>query len=250
MSHTENIIYPYSSQPIHTSGIIGRNFVKSNLMSRSPFAVLFDMDGVIVDSNPYHKTALREFCEKHGYSLSEEALREKIYGRTNRDWIRNVFGALPEEIIKKYADEKEAIYRRHFEHDIKAVNGLPAFLELLQKQNISRAIATSAPRVNVDFTLSKTNLADFFPVILDESFVRNGKPDPEIYLKTAAALGYDPKDCIVIEDSLSGIEAGQRAGAKVIAITTTHTHSELSHADLIISDFVSLEIQQLTGLLA
>jgi HAD superfamily hydrolase (TIGR01509 family) len=219
-------------------------------MSRSSFAILFDMDGVIVDSNPYHKTALREFCEQHGYTLTEEELRAKIYGRTNRDWIRNVFGALPDEIIKRYADEKEAIYRRHFEQDIKPVTGLPGFLELLDREKISRAIATSAPRINVDFTLSKTALTDFFPVILDESFVLNGKPDPEIYLKSAEALGYRPQDCIVIEDSLSGIEAGKRAGAKVIAVSTTHTASELSHADLIIDNFVGLEISQLSTLLA
>lgn len=219
-------------------------------MSRSSFAILFDMDGVIVDSNPYHKTALREFCMQHGYTLSEEELRAKIYGRTNRDWIRNVFGALPDEIIKKYADEKEAIYRRHFEQDIKPVTGLPGFLELLDREKISRAIATSAPRINVDFTLSKTALTDFFPVILDESFVLNGKPDPEIYLKSAEALGYRPQDCIVIEDSLSGLEAGKRAGARVIAISTTHTASELSHADLIIDNFVGLEISQLSSLLA
>jgi beta-phosphoglucomutase len=219
-------------------------------MSRSSFAILFDMDGVIVDSNPYHKTALREFCEKHGYTPTEEELRAKIYGRTNRDWIRNVFGALPDEIIKKYADEKEAIYRRHYEQHIKPVTGLPGFLELLDKEKISRAIATSAPRINVDFTLSKTALTDFFPVILDESFVQNGKPDPEIYLKSAEALGYRPQDCIVIEDSLSGIEAGKRAGARVIAISTTHSALELSHADLIIDNFVRLEIPQLSTLLA
>jgi beta-phosphoglucomutase len=235
---------------VHESVIIERNFVKNNLMSGSSFAVLFDMDGVIVDSNPYHKTALRSFCKQHGHTLSEEELREKIYGRTNRDWLTNVFGPLPEEIIKKFSDEKEALYRREFENDIIAVKGLAVFLQLLNKENIPRAIATSAPRINVDFTLSKTNLTNFFSVILDESFVSRGKPDPEIYLKSAEALGYKPEDCIVIEDSLSGIEAGKRAGAKVIAITTTHAQAELSHADLIISDFADLSIPHLASLFA
>ena len=74
-------------------------------------AFLFDMDGVIVDSNPVHKIALKQFCRQHGHDLTEEQLREKIYGRTNKDWIPNVFGNIGKELAKRYADEKEALYK-------------------------------------------------------------------------------------------------------------------------------------------
>ena len=208
---------------------------------RSPFAFIFDMDGVLVDSNPFHKISLKQFCAKYGFELTEEHLREKIYGRTNKDWIPNVFGKLPMEQIMKYQDEKEALFRELYKHDIKPVAGLVAFLQKLDVNEIPRAIATSAPRANVDFTLAKTSTESFFPVILDESFVSRGKPDPEIYLKTAEALGFKPENCVVFEDSLSGVSAGKAAGCKVVGITTTHTAAELSETDFVIDDFVGLE---------
>jgi beta-phosphoglucomutase len=200
------------------------------------YAFIFDMDGVIVDSNPTHKIALQQFCKEHGYSLSENDLRERIYGRTNRDWLLNLFGNLDEQTIRKYADEKEALFRSLYD-DIKPLPGLLSFLAELDRLNISRAIATSAPRANVDFTLDNTGTRQYFHTILDDSFVTEGKPNPQIYLKSAEALGFEPSNCIVIEDSLSGVTAGKRAGCKVIGVTTTHTPEELGEADLVIENF-------------
>jgi beta-phosphoglucomutase len=211
----------------------------------SKFAFLFDMDGVIVDSNPAHKIALRQFCMKYGRDLSEEQLREKIYGRTNKDWIPVVFGEVTQEQLQRYADEKERLFRDIYKSSIQPVPGLVAFLQKLQEARIPTAIATSAPRANVDFTLTHTGTREFFETILDESFVSRGKPDPEIYLKTAAAIGFAPMDCIVLEDSLSGVKSGKAAGCKVVAITTTHSAEELYEADAIIGDFVGLEPTEL-----
>jgi HAD superfamily hydrolase (TIGR01509 family) len=208
------------------------------------FAILFDMDGVIVDSNPTHTIALKQFCLKHGYNLTEQHLREKIYGRANKDWIPNLFGEIPEKLRQEYADEKEALFREIY-HDIKPLDGLVDFLKLLDEAGIKRAIATSAPRANVDFTLSKTHTASYFKVILDEAVVSIGKPHPEIYLKSAAALGMAPADCIVIEDSISGVKAGKAAGCKVIGVTTTHSEEELAGIDMVIRDFVGLHPMEL-----
>jgi beta-phosphoglucomutase len=208
-------------------------------------AFLFDMDGVIVDSNPAHKIALKQFCEKYGHHLTEEQLRTKIYGRTNKDWITNVFGNLEPAQLKKYADEKEALFRSLYADTIKAIDGLEDFLKLLDKYQIDRAIATSAPIGNVNFTLEKTGLRKYFTTILDESFVSKGKPNPEIYLKTAAALNYKPEHCIVIEDSLSGVKSGKAAGCKVVGITTTHSAAELSETDYVIDNFSELDPKRL-----
>jgi beta-phosphoglucomutase len=204
-------------------------------------AFIFDMDGVIIDSNPFHKISLRQFCKKYGHDLTEEQLREKIYGRTNKDWIVNVFGPLDEKTLKAYGNEKEALFRELYANDITALEGLKDFLDKMDQQNIPRAIATSAPRENVDFTLSKTGTGKYFSIILDESFVSKGKPDPEIYLKTAAALGFKPEQCIVFEDSLSGVKAGKNAGCKVVGITTTHSKEELNETDLVVDDFKDLD---------
>ena len=205
------------------------------------YAILFDMDGVIIDSNPFHKIALKEFCKQHGYELTDEELRLKIYGRTNKDWIPNLFGKLSPELVAQYGEEKEAMFREIYKNDIKLVDGLREFLDSLETLGIPRAIATSAPRSNVDFTLRYTHTGKYFETILDEAFVTRGKPDPEIYLKTAAALGFDPGNCVVFEDSLSGVAAGKRAGCKVVGITTTHTPEELHETDFIINDFKGLE---------
>jgi len=204
-------------------------------------AVIFDMDGVIIDSNPYHKISLRQFCEKYGYHLSDGELVSKIYGRTNKDWIASLFGALTKEELTNYGEEKEALFREVYKNDISALKGLPEFLKSLKDKNIPIAIGTSAPRSNVDFVLSHTGLEDYFSVILDESDVVKGKPDPEIYLKVAVRLGFDPSRCIVFEDSLSGVESARRAGAKVVGVATTHSFEELSHTDFIIQDFTGLD---------
>jgi HAD superfamily hydrolase (TIGR01509 family) len=204
-------------------------------------AFIFDMDGVLVDSNPFHKIALKEFCKRHGHHLTDQELREKIYGRTNKDWIPNIFGAVSAETLRTYANEKEILYRELYANDIVPVDGLIPFLEKLYKKGFPMAIGTSAQRANVDFTLAKTALGKYFRTILDEDFVTEGKPHPEVYIKAATALGIPNQRCIVIEDSLSGVTAGKSAGSKVIGITTTHTAEELHEADLIIENFVDLE---------
>jgi beta-phosphoglucomutase family hydrolase len=211
----------------------------------SSYAVIFDMDGVIIDSNPYHKISLRQFCEKYGFHLTDEELIKRIYGRTNKEWIANLFGQLSKEELSHYGEEKESLFREVFKNDIRALAGLPEFLESLKRNNIPIAIGTSAPRSNVDFVLANTNLGDYFSVILDESDVEQGKPNPEIYLKVATRLGYEPSRCVVFEDSLSGVESARRAGAKVVGVATTHSVEELSHTDFIIRDFMGLDPMRL-----
>lgn len=215
----------------------------------SSFGVVFDMDGVIVDTNPYHKISLKQFCEKYGYHFTDEELIKRIYGRTNNEWIANLFGKLSKERLLELGEEKEAMFRAIYKDVIEPVPGLESFLKKITHQKIPCAIGTSAPRSNVDFVLDNTGLQKYFPVILDQSHVEHGKPNPEIYLKTAQALNLPPAQTIVFEDSLSGIEAAQRAGARVVGVTTTHTPAELKHCDLVIPDFTHLELETLAVIL-
>jgi HAD superfamily hydrolase (TIGR01509 family) len=211
------------------------------------FAVIFDMDGVMVDTNPYHKAAIQQFCQKYHRLLDEQEMRRRIYGRTNKEWIMELFDhQLDYEQMRAYAEEKEALFRELYRPYIQPVKGLLGFLQQLDTHRISRAIGTSAPRVNVDFVLTNTATEAYFQTILDESHVNFGKPHPEIYLKAAEALGFAPENCIVIEDSLSGVASGKASGAKVVGITTTHTAEELQAADRVIADFdqISTEILQ------
>jgi beta-phosphoglucomutase family hydrolase len=209
------------------------------------FAFVFDMDGVIVDTNPYHKIALRQFAEKYGYQLSEEGLIKKIYGRTNKEWIPNLFGrTMSAEEVSRYGEEKEQLFRDLYEKDIKEVNGLTNFLKAAADMGIKMAIGTSAPRSNVDFVLKHTDIGKFFSVILDESHVTHGKPNPEIYINCASSLQFPPSQCIVFEDSLSGLASGRAAGCPVVGVATTHSAEELG-TKVVIKDFTELSPKDL-----
>src|SRR6185369_1638914 len=130
---------------------------------------------------------------------------KKIYGRTNKEWIPNLFGrTFSAEEVSRYGEEKEKMFRDIYEKDIVEIKGLTKFLEEADRLNIKMAIGTSAPRSNVDFVLKHTGIGKYFSTILDESHVIHGKPNPEIYINCAAALKLPPSKCIVFEDSLSG----------------------------------------------
>ncbi|SMO82871.1 HAD family hydrolase [Gracilimonas mengyeensis] len=208
-------------------------------------AVIFDMDGVIVHSNPTHKVILREFCAKHDQELTDQQLLEKVYGRTNQDWIPNVFGDVSQEVITAFADEKEAMFREAFDPQANVVPGLYEFLDLLDENDIKMVVATSAPKENAEYILSELNITDRFEAVLSSADVQNSKPHPEPYLKGAKVAGADPANCIVIEDSISGVKSGLAAGSKVIGIATTHTHEEMSDCHLVVDDFTSLNLESL-----
>ncbi|MEB3286691.1 MAG: HAD family phosphatase [Vampirovibrionales bacterium] len=210
-------------------------------------ALIFDMDGVIVDSNPFHKLAWQEFCKKYHCEMNDEELKTNVYGKTNHDVVPFIFeqklkqAPLSEAQIQTYTREKEQLFQDLFRPHITATPGLLDFLPIVQHWFSSLAIGTSAPTMNVNFTLDALGIRSFFPIIVDDTEIKNGKPDPEIYLTVAEKLAMAPKDCIVIEDSLAGVEAAKRAGMSVIGITTTHSKKELEkEVDLVIDDFSNI----------
>lgn len=212
------------------------------------FGVLFDMDGVIADTNPTHKEAIRIFCQRYGKEVSEQFLEEKVYGRTNKEWLPEVFKDKSDEELLTYAEEKEKVFREMFKDHLKAVDGLPSFLEKLKNAGIKMVVATSAPKVNADFILRGLQITSYFDTVLDSSHVDKGKPEPEVYLRASKAIDMAPENCVVFEDSLSGVKAGKRAGCKVVGITTTHSPKELTSCDLVIHDFTKLELSDLSRL--
>ena len=213
------------------------------------FAVIFDMDGVITDSNPYHKDAWFKFCEKYKVSLTEEDVPKYIYGKTNKQALKDIFKKdFSAEESFAMSEEKEAIYRELHQPTIQPVKGIPHFLQLLKQNQIPTAVATNAPVANLNFTMDTLQLRQYFDVLIDASQVTKGKPDPEIYLKAAELLNMPPERCIVMEDSTTGVEAGLRAGMKVVSITTTHTKEELAHTHLVIDDFDELTFEKLEAL--
>lgn len=207
------------------------------------------MDGVIVDNYSFHATAWETFCNKYNLDF-QTTFRSNLFGGTNKDHLEAFFNKpLTMEEIARYEEEKESLYREIYKDHIQPVEGLLDFLRRIKNDGIPCALATSSPAVNVRFVLSSIGAENYFNPCLDASHVKNGKPDPEIYLKAAKALHLDPAQCIVFEDSVKGVDAAKKSGAHVVGLATTHSEEELPAVDLCIPDFTDLELEILENLL-
>lgn len=204
--------------------------------------LIFDMDGVIVDNHQYHFLAWQKLAAKYGLTIDEAFYRDHMNGRTMLTIMTTVFkDVVAPEKARDIALEKEAIYRELYASKLSPTKGLIALLESAKTNNIPMAIGTSAPEANVAFTLDGLSIRTYFDAIFDERDVSKGKPDPEVYLKCAKGIDRTNDRCIVFEDALSGIKAGQNAGSKVVALATSHSREELN-ADLIIDNFHSFTL--------
>jgi beta-phosphoglucomutase len=199
------------------------------------------MDGVIVDSNPVHRESWALFSRRYGLETTEEML-QRMYGKRNDDIVRDFFGdhLLPEEVAAR-GRAKEQLYREMVADRIESmlVPGLRQFLET--HQGTPMGLASNAEPENVDFLLDRAGLRPFFQVVVDGHQVRRPKPDPEIYLRAAELLAVAPANCIVFEDSPSGVAAAAAAGMRVIGIGTTE--GNLSGTHITIDNFLSTDLE-------
>ena len=203
------------------------------------------MDGTLVDNSAVHVRAFEIFCERYGVSDWREKLSQ-AFGMGNDDILRRI---MPAEIIQDkglaaLADEKEAIYREIYAPTIRPVEGLADLLERLRKAGIRCAVGSSGCRTNIDFVLDKCGIGECFDAIVSGDRVTHCKPDPEIYLTAAAALGLKPAECVIFEDAKAGIEAARRAGAgRIVTLTTTLSREVLAAetaTNLIIDTFADI----------
>lgn len=205
-------------------------------------AALFDMDGTLVDNTPVHIRAFEIFCARYGVVDWQRKL-SGAFGMGNDDILRLI---MPDEVIREkglqaLADEKEAIYREIYAPRIKPMDGLRELLEAFRTAGIRCAVGSSGCRANVDFVLEMCGISSYFEARISGDRVSRCKPDPEIYLTAAAALGVTPGECVVFEDAPAGIEAARRAGAgRIVALATTLPVEELlpeADVDYLIPDF-------------
>ncbi|NQU88759.1 MAG: HAD family phosphatase [Mariniphaga sp.] len=207
------------------------------------FAIIFDLDGTMVDNASYHKQAWGEFCKGYNIPFSKEIFNTIFFGKTNQQVLPELFNKkLTSEEVFQFSEQKEIIYRKNYQTEIKPINGLISFLQKLHANDIKTAIATSAPPGNVKLVLEGLNINHYFNHIVDDTMVIKGKPDPEIFLKAADLLKKKPEECIVFEDSPSGTKAAFDVGCKVIALTTTIQASEHKYSHHIISDYRNISV--------
>ena len=213
-------------------------------------AALFDMDGVLVDSNPFHFEAWTQLSRRHQRQLSPEELQYGLSGRKSEDILRYLFGEdLQPHQIEALAAEKEHLFRELIRGRVQPIAGLPGLLRELAQLGWRCAVATSAPRLNLELTLEELGLGSFFGAEVTAEDVRIGKPHPQVYQLAAQRLGMPAAACIVFEDAVAGIEAGRRAGMMTVGLATTRPAAELeaAHADLVVSDFTRLTPALLSG---
>jgi beta-phosphoglucomutase len=208
-------------------------------------AAIFDLDGTLIDNNSYHLQSWLQYLKDMNREMSEEEYKANVNGRTNKDVIEYIFNRkMDDQEALKYAHEKEAIYRQLYAPYIKPVPGLLELLEKLRSLSIPMAIATSGIQVNIDFLFEHIPIRSYFDVIVNSAHITRGKPDPEIYIKTAQLLNIPPSECLVFEDAVVGINSAKAAGMKVVGVLTTHTAGELSGADVLIKDFTEMVVKE------
>ncbi len=202
--------------------------------------VVFDMDGVLVDSGAHHRAAWRAVLDELGAAPATPEFWRLTIGRPSWEAVPLLLGRpLPPEEARSIAGRKQAHYRRLVRQGLPAVAGAPAFVGELVRRGIPRAVATSAARTEATRLLGALGLLAAFGVVVTAEDVACGKPDPEVYLRAATGIGVAPGRCLVFEDSLVGVEAARRAGMRVIGVSTAHAESELlaAGAERVIPDF-------------
>lgn len=205
-------------------------------------ALVFDLDGVIVDSNAIHVRAWERYLAMHGRPLPPRP-DSLIFGRHNDEIVRALFGDhLSPEQVAAHGAAKEALYREMMRPLLgqRLVPGLVEFLE--RWSHLPLAVASNAEHANVEFVLEEAGLRRFFRVVVDGQQIRTPKPDPEIYHVVAQQLGVTPQSCVVFEDSPAGVAAARAAGARVVGVLTTY--KELPGVTLAVRDFRDPELEQ------
>jgi beta-phosphoglucomutase len=204
-------------------------------------ALIFDLDGVLVDSMPVHRIAWRKYLESLGIPGNDHLAR--MHGRRNDQIVMDFLGpTADQETVREHGAAKERLYRELMRDRLEdhLVAGLRPFLE--RAAGAPCGLASNAERPNIDFVLDSAHLRRYFQVIVDGSQVERPKPAPDIYLRAARELGVEPSNCIVFEDSPVGVAAARAAGTRVVGVLT-HERS-LDGVALAVADFLAPELRR------
>ncbi len=197
-------------------------------------AILWDLDGVIVDSAPFHYEAYRRVLGARGVVLSEERFRKELLGLRNEAILQTLLGQIGRSEARRLATQKEAIFRRLLRGRVRALPGAIPLLRRAQQAGLRQAIVSSTPRRNIAAVLTELGAKDLLDALVGEEDAARGKPDPEGFLIAAGRLAVPPQACVVIEDAPQGVAAGKAAGMRVIAVSTTRPPELLAEADLVV----------------
>ena len=213
--------------------------------------VIFDMDGVLIDSHPIHKRAWRKFFETLELGVSDQELDFVLDGRKKEDILRHFLGNLPDSEIRNYGHKKEMLFREEA-MTIEPIAGVLELLEELTGRDIPIAVASCGSHSRVRYILDQLKIYEWFEAIVTADDIHHGKPDPEVFCKAADFLGANRGDLLVCEDAVSGVRAAKAAGMKCLGVTDPTRATELlqAGADRVVPNFSSLSLAELETMLS
>jgi beta-phosphoglucomutase len=206
-------------------------------------AVIFDMDGVLVDSHAAHKRAWRRLLDSAGQTVTDTELEFIFDGRKREDILRYFWGELSAEEMQQLGRQKEVFFRQEAA-ELKPIRGVTEFLARLGLERLKLAVASAGSASRVHHVLDQLKLRDYFEAVVSGDDVTFGKPDPAIFRLASVRLGADTNRAVVFEDSVSGIKAAKAAGMKCIGIANLDRADMLlaAGADQVVADFVAFPV--------
>lgn len=209
-------------------------------------AVIFDMDGVLIDSYHAHFQSWRVVAAEHGRTITEEDFARQ-FGRTSREIIGAYWGegAFSDEQIAEMDDRKEAAFRQLVQANFPAMPGAKQLVQSLHRAGFRLAVGSSGPPANIELVLDRLGCRRLFSAVVTGADVTRGKPDPQVFLLAAERLGVHPERCAVVEDAPAGVTAANRAGMASIGFASTgRLPEQLSHARLVVTSLAELGPQR------
>jgi len=204
-------------------------------------AIIWDMDGVVADTGETHFLAWKALFAERGSTVTHEQFAA-TFGMSNLPILRLWLGEeVPNVELDALARRKEELFRELVRDHARALPGVLTWLERGRTRDYRQVIASSGPMANIVALLAALDLSDYFDALLSGAFLPHSKPDPAIFLNAAAAVGASPRQSLVIEDGIVGVEAALRAGIRCIAVTTTHPAEKLSRAHLVVDSLAALD---------
>jgi HAD superfamily hydrolase (TIGR01509 family) len=212
-----------------------------------PKAILWDMDGVLADTSQLHFETWERILTEQGISFDQQKFH-LIYGLKNRDLLPFLVGkALEPQLIEWIADQKELAFRQALPGHLSLLPGVLEWLQRFNSLGCKQAVASSAPPENVEALVDELGIRNYFDALVTPGNLP-GKPDPAVFLLAASQLVVHPEYCVVIEDSIPGIEAARRANMRCIAVTTTNPPEALALADIVVETMDQFTIEQIESL--
>ena len=202
-------------------------------------AVLWDMDGVLIDTGPLHFRTWADVLAPQGIALTPELFRA-TFGMNNRGVLTTIYGYEPEAaLLTRLSEDKEAAFREGLRAGAQPLPGVAPWLQRLQARGVRQAVASSGPMENIEAVVEALGIRAYFDTLVSAARMP-GKPDPAVFLEAARRLDAPPAGCVVVEDAIAGIEAARRAGMACLAVTTTNPAEALSGASLVVDSLADL----------